>query len=61
MVNTDLAVASVLLFHFQVTECHNQEQCQANSEQASFYLCTVFDEAADVEENEHELLERFGG
>ena len=61
MLNIDLAVAVVLLFHFQVTECHNQEQCQAKSEQGSFYLCAVFDEVAGVEENERELLERYGG
>ena len=60
MLNTDLAVVVVLLFYFQVTECHKQGQSQAKSEQASFCLCAVFDEAASVEENEHELLDRYG-
>ena len=61
MLNTDLVVAVVLLFHFQVTECHKQGQSQAGmSEQASFYLCAMFDEAASVAENEHELLDRYG-
>ena len=45
MLNTDLAVRVVLLFHFQVTECHKQGQSQAKSEQASFYLFVMFDEA----------------
>ena len=60
MLNTGLVVAVALLFHFQITECHKQGQSQAKSEQALFYLCAMFYEAASVGGNEHELLYRYG-